>query len=78
MIEQMVRGELNSPKGSVMRFAGRTFTAEELRDGLENLIHPPTPEPEPVVEAEPEPATPKANKTTKTAKRKTGGQVKHL
>ncbi len=74
MSEQMVRDGMNFPRGSVMRFAGKTFTAEELRDGLDHLIHPPPLDPEP----EPEPAPPKAKQTTKTSKRKTGGQIEHL
>lgn len=83
MSETLVRDSIRFTKGSVIHIAGKTFTAEELRDGLDNLIHPPCPcaveppAPEPVAAAEPEPEPPK-KKTTKTPKRKTSGTVEHL
>ncbi len=86
MSEQLVRDSIRFTRGSVIHIAGKTFTAEELRDGLDRLINPPCPcpceppEPEPKPEPIPEPVAepkaesekPKATKTKTTkAKKKT-------
>ena len=66
MSEILVRDAIRFAKGSSIHVAGKTFTAEDLRDGLDRLINPPAApeavEPAPAAEPVAEPKT----KTTKT------------